>query len=137
MKITVENDSEELRQALQDGLRGFNRSVVGHYDFVPVRVAVRDDAGEIVGGSSGGAFLDWLSIDIVWVREDARRNGFGRQILHAMEEEGRRQGAKNVMLDTFEFQAEEFYKKEGYVEYGRIPDFVAGYDRIYLQKRGL
>jgi len=136
MKITVE-DSEELRQAILQGLRAFNQSVVGPFESKPVRVAVRDDNGEFIGGASGSAYLEWLGIDLVWLREDARGQGLGSQVLRAMEEEGKRLGAKNVMLDTFEFQAEGFYKKQGYVEYGRIYDFVNGYDRIFLQKRGI
>jgi hypothetical protein len=46
----------------------------------------------------------------------------------------RQLGARNVMLDTFDWQAEAFYLRQGYTVYGRLPDCPPGHERIYLRK---
>lgn len=39
------------------------------------------------------------------------------------------------MLDTFDFQAEEFYLKNGYTAIGEIENFPKGHKRIYFSKK--
>ena len=70
----------------------------------------------------------------MWVREDLRGQGFGRQLLKLAEEEARLRGAKNAYLDTFSFQAPAFYKSLGYQEFGRLDDFPDGHTRFFLTK---
>jgi GNAT superfamily N-acetyltransferase len=70
----------------------------------------------------------------MWVREDLRGQGFGRQLLEKAETEARQRGAKRAYLDTFSFQAPAFYKKLGYEEFGRLEDFPAGHTRYFLVK---
>jgi ribosomal protein S18 acetylase RimI-like enzyme len=53
----------------------------------------------------------------------------------AVEAEARSLGCRGAYLDTFSFQAPKFYEKLGYREFGRIADFPAGFDRIWLMKR--
>jgi hypothetical protein len=54
--------------------------------------------------------------------------------MQAAEKEAKRRGAKNVYVDTFSFQAPEFYKKIGYREFGRLKDFPVGHHRSWLTK---
>jgi hypothetical protein len=39
------------------------------------------------------------------------------------------------MTGTFDFQAKEFYVKNGYVVIGEIIDFPKGHKRIYFSKK--
>jgi hypothetical protein len=43
-------------------------------------------------------------------------------------------GAADVSLDSFTFQAPDFYRKLGYREFGRLAGFPAGHDRVFLTK---
>ncbi len=54
--------------------------------------------------------------------------------MHA-EDETRERGAKNVYLDTFSFQAPNFYQKYGYQVFGVLTDFPSGYRRYFLTKQ--
>jgi GNAT superfamily N-acetyltransferase len=90
---------------------------------------------EIVGGVIGATFWDWLYINLMWVREDLRGRGYGQRLLAMAEDEARKRGAKNAYLDTFSFQAPEFYKRYGYRVFGELQDFPAGQQRYFLQKR--
>ena len=39
-----------------------------------------------------------------------------------------------MYLDSFSFQAPTFYAKLGYREFGRLKEFPAGYDRVWMTK---
>ena len=89
---------------------------------------------EVVGGVIGETHWDWLYINLMWLREDLRRQGYGTRLLEMAEEEGRKRGAKNAYLDTFSFQAPEFYEKFGYQVFGVLEDFPKGHQRYYCKK---
>lgn len=96
---------------------------------------VRDEAGEIVGGVSGnyGSF-GWLYIDALWVSEHLRDCGYGTKLMEMIEAEGVRNGCGNVYLNTFSFEAPEFYKKLGYTVFAELEDFPPGHSRLFLRK---
>jgi hypothetical protein len=50
------------------------------------------------------------------------------------ESEARKLGIRNVVLNSFSFQAPNFYPKLGYREFGRLKDFPAGHFRSFLTK---
>jgi ribosomal protein S18 acetylase RimI-like enzyme len=51
------------------------------------------------------------------------------------EAEARRRGLLGIWLDTWTFQAPDFYPKLGFVECGRITEYPPGHDRIFFVKR--
>lgn len=90
---------------------------------------------EIVGGVIGATYWDWFHLDLMWVKEELRGRGYGHHLLLAAEEEARQRGAKNAYLDTFSFQAPEFYKRHGYQVFGELEDFPLGHQRYFLKKQ--
>ncbi|GGC91032.1 hypothetical protein GCM10007418_08390 [Halopseudomonas salina] len=44
-------------------------------------------------------------------------------------------GYIGIWLDTFDFQAPEFYPKHGFTRFGQIDDFPPGHQRYFFQKR--
>jgi ribosomal protein S18 acetylase RimI-like enzyme len=68
-------------------------------------------------------------------QDEASPRGFGRQLLALAEEEARQRGAEYAYLDTFSFQAPDFYKKQGYEIFGELPDFPPGHQRYFLSKK--
>ncbi len=65
-------------------------------------------------------------IGIVIGEEIARGKGIGQQAMQYLEKEIRKQGLRRIELGVFEFNtnAIKLYKKAGYKEIGRIPDFT-------------
>ena len=43
-------------------------------------------------------------------------------------------GAKLIHLDTFDFQAKEFYEKQGYIVFGILENCPEKHYRYYLKK---
>ena len=55
-------------------------------------------------------------------------------MLQKAQAEAKDRGAKGVLVDTFSFQAPDFYKKLGYRVFGAI-DYPPDHRRYFLQKR--
>jgi ribosomal protein S18 acetylase RimI-like enzyme len=72
---------------------------------------------------------------VLWVAESHRGQGIGDRLLREAESDARRRGAKAAYLDTFRWQAKDFYEKHGYREFGRLEDFPDGQWRSFMQKR--
>ena len=47
----------------------------------------------------------------------------------------RERGCVGIRLDTVSFQAPAFYRRHGYVEFGRIDDYPPGHTRFWFMKR--
>jgi GNAT superfamily N-acetyltransferase len=123
-------------RAISDGLGDYNAAFYNAGgDWTPQYWVGRDAAGAVRSGAKYVLEYDWLFVNWLWVAEPYRRRGEGRRLLSELEAEALRRGCKGVYLDTFSFQAPEFYAKLGYREFGRIAGFPGGFDRIWLAKR--
>jgi hypothetical protein len=40
-----------------------------------------------------------------------------------------------IWLDTFDFQAPDFYRGHGFTEFGKLSDYPPGHQRYFFQKR--
>lgn len=100
-----------------------------HLDFV-----IKNN-GEIIAGITSILYC-WkcLYIDVLWVAEKYRHQGLGRKLLNKVEEVAKKQGSHLVHLDTFDFQAKDFYLKNNYEIFGELKDCPPGHSRFYLKK---
>lgn len=75
-----------------------------------------------------------LHIDSLFVSEKYRGKNIGRTLLNKVESEAKQMGAKLAHLDTFDWQAKDFYLKFGYEIFGILEDCPEGHERYYLKK---
>jgi GNAT superfamily N-acetyltransferase len=120
---------------VSDQLDAFNITSTSIDDWRVLAIFVRDDAGRIVAGLTGGTWASYLEIKNLWVHEDLRGQGLGRRLLLAAEQAARARGCARVLLDTHDFQAPEFYKKLGYIVFGVFEGIGGRYNRYYLSKK--
>ena len=103
---------------------------------LPLHVWVLDDAGTLAGGLVGHTWTNWLHVAYLWVDERHRGAGLGSQLLARAERMARHErGCTSVRLETWDFQAPEFYKKQGYDVVCVIPDYPPGITEYTLTKR--
>lgn len=102
----------------------------------PVVAFGLDEAGELLGGCVGSTVdvWHWLTVDLLWVRQDLRGKGLGRQLLAAVEEQARKRDCRWAKLNTWEFQAPDFYGRCGYVVYARETDYPPGHVNHLMRK---
>lgn len=131
----LEQPDDNAWQVIGGGIHKFNIQQAGGDGGKPVCFLLYGPEQEVAGGVIGETHWDWLYIKLMFIREDLRGEGYGHQLLDLAENEARKRGSKNVYLDTFSFQAPEFYKKYGYTVFGTLPDFPPGYQRYYMTKK--
>jgi ribosomal protein S18 acetylase RimI-like enzyme len=88
----------------------------------------------VVGGLIGKTLWGWLEIANLWVDSHLRGLGFGTKLMQAAELEAISRNCHAVMLDTFSFQALDFYHKLDYVIFGKLDNFPHGNIRYFLRK---
>ncbi|MGD8586486.1 MAG: GNAT family N-acetyltransferase [Chloroflexota bacterium] len=138
--------AEELRFVLTDvlddeahttvgvGIRQYNVDQAGETNHRRLCCFLYDPDDQVLAGLIGATFWDWFYLDLLWVREDLRGQGLGRQLVEEAEAEARRRGAKGAYLDTFSFQAPGFYEKMGYQVFGELPEFPGRHRRYFYTK---
>jgi GNAT superfamily N-acetyltransferase len=116
------------------GISEYNTQQAGNDNGQNLCFVLRSPGEEIVGGVIGATYWDWLHVDLMWIKEEFRGRGYGHRLLMLAEEEARKRGAKNAYLDTFSFQAPDFYKQHGYRVFGELADFPTAHQRYFLTK---
>jgi ribosomal protein S18 acetylase RimI-like enzyme len=99
-----------------------------------INLILRDQDGQIVGGVLGRMYRFALFIHILWISEQVRGQGYGSRLLEEMESIARAKGCKLIHLDTWSFQAPDFYKKHGFEIFGILEGFLEGFKRYFLRK---
>jgi len=117
------------------GIHNYNIQQAGPDNGQNLCFVLKSPDDEVVGGVIGAVHWDWLYVDLMWIREDLRGRGYGHRLLTLIEEAARQHGAKNAYLDTFSFQAPDFYQQHGYQVFGKLEDFPIGHQRYYLTKK--
>jgi GNAT superfamily N-acetyltransferase len=124
-----ENDVEALGLGLDD----YNRGFLGDTGYARIALFVRARSGEVRAGLDAMLYAKWLFVKLLWVHADLRRAGIGSALLAEAERRAIEAGCHSSWLDTFSFQAPEFYKRHGYIPFGTI-EVPPGHQRIFLQK---
>ncbi len=135
--LLIKSATQEQAEFVDNQIVAFNK---GHVSFTqdPTLIFknyIIEDQGELIAGIN--AFIyHWkiLYIDVLFVAEDYRRQHLGQRLLSQVEVEAKAMGATLSHLDTFDFQAKDFYLKQGYEVFGVLEDCPPGHQRFYLKK---
>ena len=130
----VEKPDDPVWEVVGGGINEYNTRMAGAEGYQRLCYVLYAPDGSVAGGLIGATFWDWFYIDLLFVKEELRRQGYGRQLLALAEAEALRRGARNAYLDTFTFQAPEFYTRQGYRVFGELPDFPQGQTRYFMTK---
>ena len=82
----------------------------------------------------GDIVWDWLYIDVLYVDDAYRGQGLGAKLIQEAEKLASVRKLTGLYLTTQDWQAVEFYKKMGYLEYAVFDDFPKGYKRHCFRK---
>lgn len=93
-----------------------------------------EEDGVCLGGINAFRIETLLMVDRLWVSPDQRGRGLGSKLLAAVEEKGRKRGARRVELNTFGFQAPGFYEKLGYRRFGALEPAVGKWGHYFYVK---
>jgi N-acylglucosamine-6-phosphate 2-epimerase len=101
---------------------------------VPLEIFLLDDRQKVRAGLVGLTRWNWLLVEVLWVEESLRRQGFGSKLMQIAEQEAKQRGCNEAILDTFSFQAKGFYEQLGYEVFAQVDDYPSGYSFYQLKK---
>ncbi len=94
-----------------------------------------ESQGKIIAGIIARMYC-WnvVYIDSLWVDDLYRNQHIGTRMLQQVESVSKKMGAYLIHLDTFDFQARDFYEKHGYTVFGKLDDCPRHHCRYFLRK---
>jgi len=102
----------------------------------PLHVWATTPTNPLCGGLVGHTWANWLHVTFLWVDPEHRGSGLGTRLLTTAEHIAREERACTaVRLETWDFQAPDFYRKLGYDEVCAIPDYPPGVTEFTFTKR--
>lgn len=133
--IITDNPKEEDINIILNNLMEYNLSHIELKEVKPLAIFVNDESSNIIGGISAKTHGNWLEISFLWVDEKLRGQKIGSKLLTDVESEAMKRGCKYSFVDTFSFQAKDFYLKSGYKEVFTLEDYPLTSKRHYFVKR--
>jgi GNAT superfamily N-acetyltransferase len=131
----LESPSQAEVSSIYEGLREFNLPhLPGLYE-LEFGVFIRNDELQIIGGAIGNIILSVMHIKYLWLTKAIRGQGIGSNIIATLEANAKSRGLKSITLDTYSFQAPDFYTKMGFLEVGKFENYpCTGIDKLFFQK---
>ena len=93
-----------------------------------------EENGRLIAGITAWSCGPEVHVDTLVVDETQRRKGLGRRLLEQVEQVARKSGCTTASVDTFSFQAPDYYPSLGYEEQFRYA-LDDGTERIFFRKR--
>lgn len=131
------NVSQEDVNFIWNEIRGFNKytgPMLNYPPYEPYNVLLKDQNNKIVAGIITRMYLKSMYVEVFWIEEHYRRKGIGTELLKKVENHAKEVGCTFIHLDTFSFQAIDFYKKFDYSIFAVIEDYPDNIKRYYLKK---
>lgn len=135
---SIKKQYTDEKEHLSDKIVEFNAQQVPFSQsepFIDLSYSLKTEDDLFVGGIRAFLYC-WkcLYIDVLWIEEKYRHLGYGAKLIKKVEQEAIKQGCHLAHLDTFDFQAKDFYLKRGYEICGELEDCPPQHKRFYLRK---
>ncbi len=121
-------------EAIDRGLHSYNQRSADLDAIRRFAVYARQADGTLAGGALArwwGAACELMQL---WVDQPLRRQGVGASLMQRVETLAIEHGCCLIYLDTFSFQAPEFYQRLGYETACRFDGFPDGGSKFILRK---
>jgi ribosomal protein S18 acetylase RimI-like enzyme len=132
--VETEPDLKDV-QLLEDWLYEFNVQATGIDDGKLFSLFLRRPDGSIIGGAYGWSWGDTCYLRYLFVPADLRNKGYGTRLMRTVEQEACQRGCRQIVLETHDFQAPEFYRKLGFEVTGIVPEYPRGHQFFTLIKQ--
>ena len=134
----ISASNEEESELIVDKIVEYNLSkvpIIQESSFIWINRVIADTYGDIIAGINSKMYCwNCLYIDVLWVKEEYRKEGLGSKILNEIEKVAKDKGCYLIHLDTFDFQAKDFYLKHGYDIFGILDECPQKHKRYFMKK---
>jgi GNAT superfamily N-acetyltransferase len=133
--VAVRSNATKVSRELWRGLVRYNRAKAGPLHYSRVILAVRSTRGRLLGGLILQSYWRESYIELLWLSDRARAQGYGSRLMQEAERRARRRGSRLIHVNTYSFQAPGFYRKQDYRLFGSISGSPRGSTRYFYVKR--
>lgn len=134
----IKESNKEEAESVVDGIVEYNLSKVHltqESPFIWINRVIIDKNADIIAGINSKMYCwNCLYIDVLWVKEEHRKEGLDSKLLNEVEKIAKEKGCHLIHLDTFDFQAKDFYIKHGYEIFGTLDECPRGHKRYFIKK---
>lgn len=138
------NNDEKIKKIIDNRLSSFNREHCkwfsdksslneDEYFEMEYNFIVYDD-DKVIGGAIGFIKYNWYFLDLLYVDKEYRGKNIGSQLINEIEEISKSEKLTGVRTETWDFQAKEFYEKNGFELYATFKDCPPGTIDNFLRK---
>ena len=134
MYLRLENIESEKAREIANQIRAYNRSKREEAESEPLNLYLEDEKGNLMAGLVAETFGNWLEIEYLFVKEELWGQGIGSKLLQRAESEAKKRNCRFAFVNTYQFQAPDFYLSHGYKEVFILQDYPYTGKRYYYQK---
>jgi GNAT superfamily N-acetyltransferase len=98
-------------------------------------IALKDDAGKVLGGIKGYTIMGTMFIEEFWVEERIRRQGYGSLLLEHAKKIAMEHGCISFQTFCMSYNNFDFMTNRGFTTYGETDGYPNGVKEYYLIKR--
>lgn len=136
-------EDQNFKKIIDTNLHKFNREncewILKNTEEKPTKTSYCNfgvyDNDKLIGGAVGYIAWKWYFLDELWIEEVYRKNGIGTKLIKKIEKYAKENNSLGVRMETWSFQAREFYEKMGYEIYATFEDCPPGTIDYFLRKR--
>ena len=134
-----EDKSEKFMKILHEGLRKYVRIHVGELrkenPEIKINLALRNTDGHVFGGLLAYTTLRAAHIVRIWVDENYRNQGYGRELLMTAEKIATENSCVSGLVNSLSFQCPDFFQKCGYQIFGVSDGYRDSIKEFFLFKK--
>ena len=131
--VEIEPAPEKIR-LLEEWLYAFNVQATGITDGQSFGLFLRGPDGAVIGGAYGWSWGDTCFLRDLFVPAELRNQGHGRRLMQSVEQHALSRSCHQIVLETHDFQAPEFYRKLGFVVTGTVEGYPRGHRHFTMVK---
>ncbi len=135
---TIRGATNQDIKALDKAITDYNIRIAKELpraEIMRLDFAAENAEGRLLGGIQA-YWVNWgiLHIELLYVYDQYRGQGIASMLLEHVEKISRSHRCYLAHLDTFDFQAKDFYLKHGYAIFGVLENAPKGHNRYYMKK---
>lgn len=127
----LQSSTPEIQEELHKRLQQYNAEYMDGGKDYSFHI---EEEGTVVAGIIAESVGDTLEVEFLYVDEVMRGHKLGEKLLAKVEECAKQDGLKRVLLNTYSFQAPEFYKKQGYTQLFEIKNCFDSHSQYFFRK---
>ena len=129
-----DNTPEADMDVILEGVREYNRNNCGPDKNRPLNIIIRDDQNNIIAGLLADTWGQVCYIHTVWTAQHRRHTGLGTRLMQNAEQHAKQRGCTIAYVDTYSFQAPDFYTKFGFKPIATLDGFPRNIVQRFYRK---